>query len=323
MSSGTAALHAAYAVAGVGKGRDMATSPLTFGSTAYTALQLGARVHFIDVDDVYLTLDPDLVRDRLPDSASVVTTVDYAGHPSDIPSLRAAVGESVTIVQDAAHSLGAARDGNPVGSESDLAIFSFHPVKSITTAEGGAVTVKEADLRQPLCEFRNHGLVRDPDRLRRREEGPWHQEIQSFGFNYRLPDVLAALGLSQLRRLASFVERRQALARNYIETLDDLPGVILPRVRDGSTSAWHLFPLRILDGRRRYVFEGLQEVDIHPQVHYLPVHLHPLFEDRGYQKGMCPVAEEAYEQLLSIPLFPTMTDSDQDRVIDRLRNLLS
>jgi len=323
MSSGTAALHAAYAVAGVGPDRDLVTSPLTFASTAYTALQLGARVHFIDVDDVYLTLDPRLVKEGLPSQASVVTTIDYAGHPSDIPSLREAVGESTTIVQDAAHSLGGVREGSPVGSEADLSIFSFHPVKSITTAEGGAVTFRDSKLKQSLSEFRNHGIVRDPHRLRRPTEGPWHQEMQSFGFNYRLPDVLAALGLSQLQRLTEFIRRRNELADRYIEALGELSGVILPQVRPGSTSAWHLFPIRILHGRRREVFEGLQAGGIQPQVHYFPVHLHPLFEDLGYKRGMCPVAERAYEDLLSIPLYPTLTESDQERVIEQLLSLLN
>lgn len=323
VSSGTAALHAAYAVAGVGPGRDLATSPLTFASTAYTALQLGARVHFVDVDDVYLTLDPYLLGDGLPEGTSVLTTVDYAGHPSDIPVLRAAVGGSITIVQDAAHSLGASRDGIPVGCEADLTTFSFHPVKSITTAEGGAVTMKDPRLTQPLREFRNHGMVRSRERFRDASQGPWHQEMQSSGFNYRLPDVLAALGVSQLRRLEHFIDRRNALATRYLQALQDLPNVALPRVRPGSTSAWHLFPIRILDGRRREVFEGLQAADIHPQVHYLPVHLHPLFEDLGYRRGMCPVAESAYEELLSLPLFPTLTEANQDRVIERLTNLLT
>lgn len=322
MSSGTAALHAAYAVAGVGPGRDLVTSPLTFGATAYTALQLGARVHFVDVEDRYLILDPDLVRSQLPTSTSVVTTVDYGGHPSDIPSLRASVGDSVTVVQDAAHSLGASREGASVGSEADLTIFSFHPVKSITTGEGGAVTVREHEVGRRLREFRNHGIVRDPSRLRH-SEGPWHQEIQSFGFNYRLPDVLAALGVSQLRRLELFIERRTALANRYIEGLEGSPDIILPEVRSGSESAWHLFPLRILEGRRRKVFDGLRAADIHAQVHYFPVHLHPLFEDLGYRRGMCPVAERAYEQLLSIPLFPTLTETNQDRVIEQLRTLLA
>lgn len=322
LSSGTAALHAAYAVAGVGAGRDVATSPLTFASTAYTALQLGARVHFIDVDEAYLTLDPRLVEDSLPPETSVVTTVDYAGHPSDIPSLREAVGESVAILQDAAHSLGGIREGLPVGSEADLTIFSFHPVKSITTAEGGAVTFRDPKLKQSLTEFRSHGIVRDPSRFRHRTEGPWHQELQTFGFNYRLPDVLAALGLSQLQRLTHFIGRRNELANRYIESLEELSDIILPQVRPGSTSAWHLFPIRILGGRRLEVFEGLKAAGISPQVHYFPVHLHPLFEDLGYKRGMCPVAERAYEELLSIPLYPTLDESEQDRVTEQLRKLL-
>lgn len=322
MSSGTAALHAAYAVAGVGPKRDVTTTPLTFGSTAYTALQLGAKVHFLDVDGEYLTLDTELAREDLPPSTSVVTTVDYAGHPSNIPMLREAVGDDVMIVQDAAHSLGAERDGVSVGSEADFTTFSFHPVKSITTAEGGAIAVKNAELTPRLAEFRNHGIVRDPTRLRSPDEGPWHQEIQRFGFNYRLPDVLAALGLSQLRRLQEFVNRRNALARRYLEALRDLDNIALPRVREGSLSAWHLFPIRILEGRRREIFDGLRKAGIHPQVHYLPVHLHPLFADLGYKEGMCPVAEQAYKELLSIPLYPGLSELDQDRVIDALRRLL-
>jgi perosamine synthetase len=323
VSSGTAALHAAYAVSRLGPGQELLTTPLTFAATAYTALREGASVRFIDIEDEYLMLDASLLSSEIRPATRAVTTVDYAGLPSDISSIRSAAGIDVTIIQDASHSLGASFGSATVGSEADLTTFSFHPVKGITTAEGGAVAVTRPDLVEPLKAFRNHGLVRERSRLRHQGEGDWHQEIQTPGLNYRLSDVHAALGLSQLRKLGTFVDRRSRLAQRYLESLSDVPGVRLPRVREGSTSAWHLFPIRILEGRRREIFDHLRKNGIKAQVHWYPVHLQPLFEDMGYTKGMCPVAEAAYEELLSIPIFPSLTESEQDHVIERLSAVLS
>lgn len=259
VSSGTAALHAAYAVAGLGPGDEVVTTPLTFAATAAAALHLGARVRFADVDDATLALDLAAVADAISPATRVVTGVDYAGNPADHPAIRAVVaGRQIVTVDDAAHALGSRLNGVPIGSHAQLTSFSFHPVKTVTTAEGGAVATTRPDLVGPLRAFRSHGLVRAPARLRAADEGAWHQEVQSLGLNYRMPDVLAALGRSQLRRLDAFVARRAALVRRYRALLADVTGLRLPSTTPGAEPAWHLFAVRIRDGRRREVFEALR-----------------------------------------------------------------
>ena len=323
LSNGTAALHAAYAAAGLLPGTELVTTPLTFAATATAALHLGARVRFVDVADDTLTLDPATVAAAVGPATRVVTAVDYAGQPADYRGLRRCLGDHpAVLVADAAHSLGASQYGRPVGALADLTTFSFHPVKAITTGEGGAVAVARADLLTGVRSFRSHGMVRDPELLWDTDEGPWHQEVHSLGLNYRLPDVLAALGRSQLRKLDRFVGRRQHLAARYAELLADVDGLRLPQVAPGSASAWHLYPVRVLGGRRREVFNRLRRGGIAAQVHYLPVYRHPLFAELGFRPGSCPVAERAYSQLLSLPLHPGMTDADQDRVVAVLRERL-
>jgi dTDP-4-amino-4,6-dideoxygalactose transaminase len=225
-------------------------------------------------------------------------------------------------LEDAAHSVGSTYRGRPVGSLADLTTLSFFPTKNMTTAEGGAVLSTSEELAARARTFHNIGLVRDRDRMRFPDEGPWHQEVHEFGLNYRLPDVLCALGLSQLERLARFKARRQELVARYHAGLADLPGIRLPAQRDDVDPTWHLFPLRVLDGRRREVFERLRGEGIGVQVNYIPVYWHPVFEDLGYRRGLCPVAEEYYRQEISLPLFYGLTDADVDRVIDAVRRIV-
>lgn len=324
VSSGTAALHAAYAVAGIGPGRDIVTSPLTFAATAYTALQLGAKVSFADVDDDYLSLNPEEADGVWTDATVAVVPVDYGGQPAALGPLRElADRRGALMIEDAAHSLGATYRDEPVGSIADLTTFSFHPVKTITSGEGGAVATRDGRWSAELRSFRNHGLVKDPGFLRYPDEGPWHQELQSMGLNYRLSDIQAALGLSQLRRLSSVTSRREELARRYDEMLADEEGIRLPKRRPDTSSSWHLYPIRVLGGERRRVFDKLRSANIGVQVHWLPVYRHPFFEDLGYPRGLCPIAERAYEELLSIPLYPSMTSAEQDRVIGELTKVLT
>lgn len=323
VSSGTAALHAAYAAAGVGPGKDVLTSPMTFAATATAALHLGARVEFADVEEETLTLDPAAAADAMRPGIRVVTAVDFGGHPAAMDEINVvAAGAGATVVQDAAHSFGGSYRGTPIGACADLTTLSFHPVKTITTAEGGAVAVGDPDLLEGVRRFRNHGLVRDPATLERPDEGGWHQEIHSLGLNYRLPDVLAALGSSQLRKLDTFAQRRVALVERYRAGLSDCPGIRLPVTRPEAEPVWHLFAVRVLEGRRREVYEQLRQQGIGTQVHYLPVHRQPLFERLGYRRGLCPVAERAYQELLSLPLYPALSDAQQDRVIAALRGVM-
>lgn len=323
VSSGTAALHAAYAAAGVGPGAGIVTSPLTFAATATAAIMLGAEVTFADVDAETLTLDPEVAAAAVGDRTRAVVPVDYAGQPADLQALRVlAEREGLVLIEDAAHSLGGSLSGRPVGDHADLTCFSFHPVKTITTGEGGAVVARRTEMESAVRRFRSHGLVRDTAELRMPDEGGWHQEIHRLGLNYRLPDINAALGLSQLGKLAGFVARRAELVERYRRTLAGVDGVRLLGVRADAKPAWHLFPVRILDGRRRQVYDRMRSAGIGVQVHYLPVYRHPAFQELGYRPGMCPVAEQAYEQLLSLPLFPALTDAQQDRVLEALSDAL-
>jgi UDP-4-amino-4,6-dideoxy-N-acetyl-beta-L-altrosamine transaminase len=323
VNSGTAALHAAYSAAGVGPDTNVVTTPLTFAATATAALHLGAEVRFADVDAATLLIDPDRVAELVDDRTAVLAPVDFAGQPADLEALNS-IAESVgaAVVEDAAHSIGASIDGRPVGDLADLTTLSFHPVKTITTGEGGAVIVRDQARLAAVRGFRNHGIVRDESRLVSTDEGPWHQEVQSLGLNYRMPDALAALGTSQLAKLSHFVARRLEMVDRYRELLSDDPDVVFVEQRPAVRPAWHLAVVRVPAERRRSVVEGMRQAGIGVQVHYLPVYRHPWFRQHGFAKTYCPAAEAAYRELLSLPLYPLLTEADQDRVVAELQRLL-
>lgn len=324
VTSGTAALHVAYAAAEVGPGDEVVVSPMTFVATASSAALLGATLVFADVEEDTANLDPHAVRAAVTGRTRVIAAVDYAGHPAEYDDLRRVADEAgALMLSDAAHSIGSTYRGRFVGSLADLTTFSFFPTKNVTTAEGGAVASTSPQLMTRARRFRNVGLVRDPEHLRDPDEGPWHQEVHEFGLNYRLPDVLCALGLSQLRRLDVFRRRRAELVAAYDAALADVDGVRIPARRDYVDPTWHLYPLRILGGRRREVFERLRERGIGVQVNYIPVYWHPVFAESGYRRGMCPNAEAFYAEELSLPLFPDLTDADQQRVLSELLKILA
>ncbi|WP_043623688.1 DegT/DnrJ/EryC1/StrS family aminotransferase [Nonomuraea candida] len=319
VTSGTAALHVAYVAAGLRAGDELVTSPLTFVATAATAALLGARVVFADVQDDTGNLDPDAAAAAVTPRTRAITAVDYAGHPADYDELREVARRAgALLVADAAHSIGSAYKDRPVGSLADLTTFSFFPTKTVTTAEGGAVAATDPGLLRRAALFRNHGLVRDPAEQRTPGEGGWHQEVHAFGLNYRLPDVLCALGVSQLGRLARFRERRADLVARYHALLRDVPGLTLPAQRAYVRPSWHLYPVRVRDGRRREVYDRMRAAGIGVQVNYVPAYWHPVFEDLGYRRGLCPRAEAYYAEELSLPLFPALTDDEQDRVVEAL-----
>jgi dTDP-4-amino-4,6-dideoxygalactose transaminase len=323
VTSGTAALHVAYAALGVGAGDEVVTTPLTFVATASCASVLGATVVFADVCEDTGNLDPQAVSAAMTEATKVVTGVDYAGHPIDAPALSEIAHQgNATLLEDAAHSVGGSLDGRPVGSLADVTTFSFFPTKNLTTAEGGAVVSLLGSTADRARSYRSIGLVRDPAVLRFPDEGPWHQEVHEFGLNYRLPDVLSALGSSQLLRLPAFKARRTAITARYNQGLAGIDALRLPACREGADPMWHLYPLRIRDGRRRALFEHLRANDIGVQVNYLPVYRHPVYADLGYKSGMCPVAEDYYEQEISLPLFPDLADAYVDRVIDLIRGFV-
>ncbi|MFC5290680.1 DegT/DnrJ/EryC1/StrS family aminotransferase [Actinokineospora guangxiensis] len=316
VTSGTAALHVAYAAAGVGPGDEVVCAPMTFVATAATAALHGATVVFADVEDEHLTLDPAAAAAAVTSRTRVVSAVDYAGHPADYDALRPA---DALLLADAAHSVGGTWRGRPVGSLADVTTFSFFPTKNLTTGEGGAVTAADPALLERARRFRNHGLVRDRAEQRHPDEGGWHQEVHEFGLNYRLPDVLCALGSSQLARLAAFKSRRAAIVARYGDGLADIAGLRLPTRHPDADPMWHLYAVRVLEGRRRALYEHLRASGVLVQVNYIPAYWHPVFEDLGYQRGQCPVAERFYAEQLSLPLFPDMSDADTDRVIAATR----
>lgn len=323
VTSGTAALHVAYAAAGVGPGDEVVTTPLTFVATAAAAALHGATVVFADVEPDTGNLDVAAARAAMTERTKVIAAVDYAGLPASPDEFAAlARGAGALFLEDAAHSIGSTWDGRPVGSCADLTTLSFFPTKNLTTAEGGAVVTADPALETRARRFKNHGLVRERDEQRWPDEGPWHQEVHELGLNYRLPDVLAALGTSQLRRLGAFTARRAEIHARYDEGLRDLDGVLTPAHRDRAEPAWHLYPLRVLDGRRRAVFEHLRAAGIGVQVNYIPAYWHPAFADLGYRRGLCPNAETYYSQEISLPLFPDLTDGEVDRVLDEVHRAL-
>ena len=324
VSSGTSALHCAYAALGVGPGDEVITSPLTFVATASTAMAQGAKVLFADVAEDTGNIDPSSVEGLISDRTKVISGVDYAGHPVDADELAAlAAGTGAYFLEDAAHSIASLYKGKPVGSLADITAFSFFPTKNMTTAEGGAVVAKDAALVERARRFRSHGLVRNKDEQRYPNEGPWHQEVHEIGLNYRLPDVLSAIGLSQIKRIQEFKARRTAVFERYHTELADVQGLILPTKRDYVDPMWHLYPLRVQDGRRREVFEFMRDQGVLVQVNYIPAYWHPAFEDLGYKRGMCPVAEEYYSQEISLPMYADLSDDQQSVVIDVLRKALA
>ncbi|WP_033105009.1 DegT/DnrJ/EryC1/StrS family aminotransferase [Microbacterium profundi] len=322
-TSGTAALHMAYASIGVRPGDEVVSTPMTFVATTAMASVLGAKIVFADVEEDTALIDPTAVAAVVTERTRVIAAVDYAGHPADYDALRP-IADSVgsLILDDAAHSIGSTYKGRPVGDLADLTTFSFFPTKNLTTGEGGALVAKDAVVAQRAHEFHFIGLVRDADRFRITTEGPWHQEVHEFGMNYRLTDVASALGLTQLRRLGEFKRRRAEITQRYNEALSDLDGVRVPVQRPDVDPIRHLYPVRILGERRREVFDRMRAEGIGVQVNYMPVYWHPVYADAGYKRGMCPNAEAFYAEELSLPIFPDLTDAQADQVIETLMRAL-
>lgn len=320
VNSGTAALHCAYFAAGLGAGDEIVTSPLTFAATANAALYLGARVRFADVSPDTGNLDPEALEDAIGDATRLIVPVDFAGHPADYDAIRAVADRhGLALVADAAHSFGARYRGAPVGTLATASAVSFHPVKPITTAEGGAVLSDREEIAVRARRFRSHGIVRDADELCG-NDGPWYYEMHDLGYNYRLTDVQCALGIGQLGRLGAFIERRRAIARSYDAAFADLDGIVLPSERAGVESGYHLYVIRVAGdpALRRPLFERLRELGLGVQVHYLPVHLHPYYRELGYRPGSLPVAEDFYRRCISLPIFPKMSDDDVASSIERV-----
>lgn len=305
-SSGTAALHGAAAAAGLGAGDTVATSALTFVASANCARYVGATPVIVDIDPTTLNLDPSL----LPRALDALVAVHYAGYPMDLGALPS---RPRVVIEDASHAIGAATPDGPVGNcaHSDMTVFSFHPVKTVTTGEGGAVTTNDVHLAERLRRFRSHGTVVTPER------GAWAYDVESLGFNYRLSDLHAALGTSQLGKLDRFLARREHLARRYHVLLADLPVVLPPDVPAGYRHGRHLFPVQVAERRR--VFDGLRRRGIGVQVHYVPLYEHSsLAGSHAGGAARFPATAAVYAGLLSLPLFPALREDEQDAVVAAL-----
>jgi perosamine synthetase len=324
-SSGTAALHAAVFAAGIGPGDEVITTSLTFCATANSVIYQGGQPIFADVEPDTLNLSAGAARARLTPRTRALMPVDYAGHPADLDELLAVARErQLVVIEDASHALGAQYRARPVGSVSHLTTFSLHPVKHLTTGEGGMVTTNDAGLARRLRLFRSHGI--ESDARRRQERGEWHYEMTELGFNYRLTDIGCALGLSQLPRLGQNVARRRQIAARYGEALAAVESIALPVVRPDVGPAWHLYPIRIRAGRERrdMAFRALRAEGIGVNVHYIPVHLHPYYRTRfGLGAGLTPIAEQAATELLSLPMFHGMTDADVDDTIRAVQKVMT
>ncbi len=320
VNSGTSALHTAYAAAGIAEGDEVITTPLTFAATANAAVMLGAGVRFVDVQPDTGNIDPSAVARAIGPRTRLIAAVDYTGHPAEYDALQSIADEhGLTLVADAAHSLGATYRGTPVGTLGDLTTLSFHPVKVITSAEGGAVLTDDPALAQLAGDFRTHGIIKDPARLQTPDPGDWYYEMQSLGYNYRLSDLHAALGCSQMSRLTAFVRRRRHIADRYTRELADIDGLTLPAVRDEVEPAWHLYVVRCREAsRRRALFDALRARGLGVQVHYIPVHLQPFYRNLGWRPGDLPVAEAFYAGAISLPIFPAMSEDEVDYVLHQV-----
>jgi perosamine synthetase len=288
-------------------------------------LYQGATPVFADIRGDTLTLDPEQVENKISPRTRAILPVDYAGHPVDLmPILEIARRHKLVVIEDACHALGAEYGGRPLGSIADMTVFSFHPVKHITTGEGGMVATNDAKFAETLRRFRNHGI--SSDARQRQSAGQWHYEMVLLGFNYRLPDIVCALGIQQLKRLDANLARRREIAAHYTAAFREIPAVIPPAVRPEANPAWHLYPIRLdlekLTVDRAEVFRALRAENIGVNVHYIPVHLHPYYRERfGYKGGEFPVAEDAYGRLISLPMFHGMSDQDVDDAVQAVSKI--
>jgi perosamine synthetase len=323
VSNGTAALHAAMFALDIGPGDEVIVPPITFAASANCVVYLGGTPVFVDVDPDTLLLDPTKIEAAITAHTKAIIAVDYGGHACDYDALRdIAARHGLALVDDACHAIGGSYKDRSVGTLADLNTFSLHPVKHVTTGEGGMITTHDPQLAQRMRVFRNHGIT--TDHRQREHLGSWFYEMVGLGYNYRLTDIQCALGISQLRHLPEWITRRQAIARKYDAVFAEIPAIKPLDVRPDTSHAYHLYVIRVTDLNRTAVFSALRAEGIGVNVHYIPVHLHPFYQHRfDTGPGLCPVAEAAYEQIISLPIFPRMTDSDVNDVIQAVSKVVN
>jgi UDP-4-amino-4,6-dideoxy-N-acetyl-beta-L-altrosamine transaminase len=326
-SSGTAALHGACFAAGIGEGDEVITTPITFVASSNCVLYQGGTPVFADIDASTYNLCPDDTERKITKRTKAIVAVDFTGQPVEMERFRdLAERHGLIIIQDAAHSLGAEYDGKKIGTLADMTMFSFHPVKHVTSAEGGMIVTDNEEFYQKLVLFRSHGITKDPELLLQ-NDGPWYYEMQSLGYHYRMTDLQASLGTSQMDRLDEFVSRRREIAAQYTEAFRDIPGIVVPYQHEKANSSWHLYVLRFdkstYPAGRKEIFNAFRAENIGVHVHYIPVYNQPYYRELGYSQEQCENAESYYEEALTMPLFPKMTDQDVQDVIDATKKIVS
>lgn len=323
ISNGTAALHAACYAAGIGEGDEVITTPITFAASANCAIYCGGKPVFADIDPVTYNIDPEDIKQKITNRTKAIVAVHYTGQPCDMEAIHVIAKEhNLIVIEDAAHALGADYKGKKIGSMSDMTTFSFHPVKHITTAEGGMIMTNNKDLYDRLMLFRTHGITRDP-KLLSRNEGPWYYEQVDLGYNYRITDVQCALGISQMKKLNMFVTKRREIAKRYDEAFANNKNIIVPYQKEGCNNSYHLYVIQVKNVDRRHVFEELRAAGIGVNVHYIPVYTFPYYQKHGYDIVRCPHAEELYKHIISIPMYPDLSIENQQYVIDRIIKVVS
>lgn len=326
-SSGTAALHGACFAAGITSGSEVITSPMTFAASANCVMYSGGVPVFADIDPHTYNIDPDAIEKMINGKTRAIIPVHFTGQPADMDPIRELANKhQLIIIEDAAHALGATYHEKRIGSIGDMTMYSFHPVKQITTGEGGIITTNEKSYYEKLIQFRTHGITRDPAK-QRENHGPWYYEMQFLGYNYRMTDIQAALGINQLKKIDRFLEIRRNYANMYNQSFKELDQIIVPHQLANTGSSWHLYIIRLkpeeLTVGRKEIFEALQHENIGVNVHYIPVYLHPYYQNLGYKRGICPLAEALYENIITLPLFPSMSESDVKDVIRAVTKVIN
>ena len=324
VSSGTAALHAACAVAGISKGDEVITTPITFPATANAVVYCGGKPVFADIEEDALNIDPKEIRNRLSAKTKAILPVDFAGHPADLDEIKAIAEEmGLIVIEDAAHALGTEYKGGRIGSLSDMTIFSFHPVKHITTGEGGMILTNNREFYEKLKIFRHHGIVRDG-----LDNGSWYYAIHDLGHNFRITDFQCALGISQMNKLDHFIQRRRKIAARYNEAFAEMAEIVTPIEKENVKAVYHIYVIQLhlerLKAGRKEIFEALRAENIGVNVHYIPVHLHPYYQRKfGYKQGDYSKAERYYERAITLPIFPKMSEEDVEDVIKAVKKVIA
>jgi perosamine synthetase len=326
VSSGTAALHMACFAAGITKGDEVIVSSMTFAASSNAVLYCGGTPVFADIDSKTYNIDVSKIESLITNNTKAIIPVDFTGQSVDMDKIiELAKKYNLIIIEDGAHALGSEYKGKKVGTSADMVMFSFHPVKPVTTAEGGIITTNNEDFYNKMLLFRTHGITRK-DNLLIENHGPWYYEQQILGYHYRLTDVQSALGKSQMQKIDKFIERRREIASIYNDKLKDIKELLLPFEESYSNSGWHIYVVQIvpdlLKVEKKVIFEALLAENIIVNVHYLPVYMHPYYRDLGYMKGLCPESEALYKNMFTIPIFPSMTNDDVNDVINALKKVL-